>query len=145
MAPCFPAADAVRIVPASRCHGRRPLDDGAFALLAGVRRWLDVSGCSAVTDAAFAHLAGMRALHVSDCGQLTEAFMQHLGGIESLSIVYDGVTDAAFAWPAAAGLKSLAVDPCTNLSDAAFARLSPRSRRSKFTTWSGSPAPRWRP
>ena len=54
----FPAARCARIRPLTLCSGR-PLDNGAFALLAGIRE-LDMTSCDqpGITDAAFRHLRG---------------------------------------------------------------------------------------
>jgi len=120
---CFPAADAVRITSTTRCHGRL-LDVDAFALLAGVR-WLDISECCTITDAAFVHLAGVHTLDISYCDQLSDAAIEHIAGVRDLTLIGRRITGAAFRW--LRGIERLCIygeGGGANIDDASFVHLA---------------------
>ena len=127
--------------------------DGDLALLRGVR-YLDMTGCQNITDdslplvavgcnlhtlnitgcwkltnAAFAHLAGIHTLNMSSCDQntITDAAFSHLTGIHTLAMAncnQNTITDAAFAH--LTGIHTLWINRCNQntITDAAFAHLA---------------------
>ena len=109
-----------------KCPG---LSDAALASVHGKLEALSIPGCSALTDAAFEHLRGIRSLVMSGCSQasITDAAFAHLAGIQSLEM--NGcrqvtLTDAAFV--PLAGIQSLDMSGCNQatITDAAFAPLA---------------------
>ena len=78
------------------------ITDAAFAHLAGVHT-LDVAGCyqAGLTDAAFSHLRGVHTLDMSSCVQagVTDAAFAHLASVRELTVCYcsAAVTGAGFA------------------------------------------------
>ena len=70
-------------------RGRTDLTDADFAHLAGVRA-VDMSECSqaTITDAAFVHLRGVHTLHMTGCRQatITDAAFVHLRGVHTLDM-----------------------------------------------------------
>ena len=102
-----------------------PVMDADFVHFVGL--WeLNMRACRVVTDAAFAHLRGIRVLEMSFCWQrdITDAGLAHLAGIQKLSIWrcrQATLTDAAFA--PLRGIRVLNMGACTQFTDAAFAHL----------------------
>jgi hypothetical protein len=87
---------------------------------------INIESCSNVTDAGFAHLAGIQTLNMSFCRQLTDAAFAHLRGIQTLNMRYcyqHTITDAAFAH--LRGIHTLNMTMCNQptITDAAFAHL----------------------
>ena len=145
---CFPLAcacqvsDRLRLTDADiglyfgggRIHalviqGQVSLTDAAFAHLAGIKQ-LDMTWCNqpTITDAAFVHLKGIHTLTMSDCRQttITDAAFAHLAGIHTLHMFacrQATITDAAFSH--LAGIHTLCIFACnqSTISDAAFAHL----------------------
>ena len=118
---CFPCAVAANV------YRRRDLVDADFAAhLRGVRT-LGMRECTqpGLTDAAFAHLAGLETLDMARCRQITGAVFAHLRGtIRSLDM--SGCSQATFTdvhFEHLRGIRSLNVSFCTQLRDAAFAHL----------------------
>ena len=121
---CFPRAIAGNI------SNRRNLTDAVFAHLAGIYT-LDMSWCNqaGITDAAFAHLAGIHTLNMSYCYQegITNAAFAHLCGIHTLimrNCYQIGITDAVFAH--LAGIHTLDMSYChqVGITDAALTHLT---------------------
>ena len=125
---CYPRARCANVKnsdPAAGLVRRAPVVDADFVHFVGL--WeLNMCGCTAVTDAAFVHLRGIRVLDMSNCNQLTitDAGLAHLVGIQKLSIwccAQDTLTDAAFA--PLRGIRVLNMSWCRQITDAAFAHL----------------------
>ena len=122
--------------------------DEAFVPLNGLIHTLNMSWCCKITDAAFAHLHGIRKLYMSWCRNITDAAFVHLRGVHTLDMsFYDqasitdatfanlrgvhtlnmshcnqaGVTDATFAH--LRGVHTLNMSHCDQITDAAFAHL----------------------
>ena len=96
--------------PSGRVVRRIRVVDGDFVHFVGL--WeLDMCGCTAVTDAAFARLRdAIRTLCMRRCSQatITDAAFEHLRGIRSLDMSCCNqatITDAAFA--PLAGIRAL--------------------------------------
>ena len=124
---CFPRARCANVRKRSRDDAWRvaPVVDADFVHFVGL--WeLDMTSCMAVTDAAFAHLRGIRVLNMQMCDQptLTDAAFAHLVGIQKLSIFgceQATLTDAAFTH--LRGIRVLNMSYCRQFTDAAFAHL----------------------
>ena len=113
------------------------LGDAAFEALRGSIRRLEMTGCcqDTITDAAFAHLAGIQSLDMSECSQatITDAAFVHLAGIQRLAMrkcCQAGITDAAFA-PLAGSIEDLSIVLCSQvgITDAAFAHFGPSVKK----------------
>ena len=108
----------------SGCTG---VTDAAFAHLAGIHT-LKMDGCNQeeISDAAFAHLAGICDLDMSGCDQstITDAAFAHLDGVNMLDMSgcnQEEITDAAFAHIAGVGF--LVMSGCDQITDEAFVHL----------------------
>ena len=84
---CFPGARAANV------SGRADLTDADFAHLAGVKT-LNMQWCHGITDAGLAHLRGIHTLDMRYCTGITgDAGLPHLAGIHALYVT--GCTPAA--------------------------------------------------
>ena len=96
----------------------------------GVKK-LDMSFCGLVSDAAFAHLAGVESLNMRLCKQATitnDAF-QHLKGIQTLNMIgcnQATITNDAFQY--LAGIQTLYMSGCGQFSDDQLFSLTGRRR-----------------
>jgi len=115
---------------AANIRNRRDLSDADFAHLAGVHT-LEMSWCdqATITDAAFAHIAGVHTLNMALCNQatITDAAFAHIAGVHTLDMSYcpqETITDAAFAH--IAGVHTLNMMECyqETITDAAFAHIA---------------------
>ena len=99
-------------------HRDAPVVDADFVHFVGL--WeLNMQGCRAVTDAAFAHLRGIRVLDMSCCSQptITDAGLAHLVGITRLHM--QGADEASVAAAHALGLPATR-GSCTMMCDFRF-------------------------
>jgi hypothetical protein len=87
-----------------------------------------MTGCSqaAITDAAFFHIQGIRALNMSYCSQttITDAAFAHLKGIKHLDMTgcsQATITDAAFQH--LTGIQTLGALDCTQLNESFLAYI----------------------
>ena len=103
--------------------------DAALAPLAGSIRTLVLGNMAqlTITDAGFAHLAGVQRLLMWGCSQptLTDAAFLQLGGLHTLDISgcsQGTFTDELFA-PLGAALRDLTMDGCTQFTDEVFKHL----------------------
>ncbi len=102
--------------------GRADLTDADFAHLAGVRA-LRMRGCTGITDAGLAHLAGIRTLDMGYCAGITDAGLAHLRGIHTLDMGgCTGITDAGLAH--LRGVHTLNMYHCDGITDAGLAHLA---------------------
>ena len=110
-------------------NGRRDLTDADFAHLAGIKA-LRMDGCTnpGLTDAAFEHLRGLHTLVMNSCRQasITDAAFSHLHGLHTLHMIYcwqPAITDAAFTH--LNGIQLLDMDGCrqATVAGATFAHL----------------------
>ena len=112
---CFPGARGADV------DWRADLTDADFAHLAGVKR-LSMRGCTGVTNAGLAHITGVHALNMSLCTRVTDAGFAHLRGIRTLDMSgCTGITDAGLAH--LRGIHTLRMFRCTGITDAGLAHL----------------------
>ena len=130
---CFPCARSANVRMYAYGGGaarNAPVVDADFVHLEGL--WeLNICSCTGITDAAFAHLRGIRTLDMTLCrqGAITDAAFAHLAGVQRLSLwdcqPFAGqpfiLTDAAFAH--LRGIRVLNMSWCKQFTDAAFAHL----------------------
>ena len=121
-------SQSIHTLNMSYCN-QETITDAAFAHLAGIHT-LNMDRCSqkTITDAAFAHLAGIHTLSMSRCWQetITDAAFAHLAGIHTLNMSccqQETITDAAFAH--LAGVHKLVMAGCIQktITNAAFPHL----------------------
>ena len=113
---CFPHALSANLVK------RADLQDADMLHLQGVRM-LAIDGCTSLTDAGLAPLAGsIHTLTMRDCVRLTAAGTAHLRGIYDLTM--DGCTAIADEGLAhLSGIHTLSMSRCVQITDAGLAHL----------------------
>ena len=79
---CVPGARTANV------EGRRNLTDADFAHLAGVKT-LKMGQCSRITDAGLEHLRGIHMLQMWHCSGITDAGLAHIRGIHTLDMPRD--------------------------------------------------------
>ena len=113
---CFPRATAANV------YERSALTDADFVHLRGIRT-LNMCFCKLVTDAGLAHLTGIHTLDMSYCKLITDAGLAHLRGIHTLDMVGCSlITDAGFTH--LRGIRTLDISNCPLITDAGLAHLS---------------------
>jgi hypothetical protein len=104
----------------SHCK-QETITDDALTHLDGISG-LDISYCDQITDAAFAHFAGLDALGMASCRSVKSETLLHLKGIRRLDISYcDQIQGKHLA--ELTGLRQLKMRNCSQLGDDTLSHL----------------------